>query len=218
MEALWMKELAKSTVLFEYLADFDKKLFIETREKGCPKCCGPLHQSSYVRTIKLSGGVMKSLIFRGLCCGREGCRCRVRPPSCRFFGRSQTPLFLFLFAEFLMSSGDKLADLLDEIVDKTGVATRTIFRWRQWVNKTFSRHSRWMEYVGPYLSALKGSMSEHVNKISRTVANILEIRRAEPLLVSMAIALSRVIGSEPLYLTGLDREINSRRVCHSQTD
>jgi hypothetical protein len=63
----------------------------QVRERGCPRCGGPLYCAHYERKPR---GLGPQAVKAGrydvrlsLCCGRQGCRARATPPSVRFLGR-----------------------------------------------------------------------------------------------------------------------------------
>ena len=71
---------------FSLLLKIDRATADELRQKGCPECGGPLHWANYARSPR---GVpsecgTEHLTRLSLCCGREGCRKRLTPPSVRF--------------------------------------------------------------------------------------------------------------------------------------
>jgi len=84
-----ISELLERSSLFSLLHRIDRDLAEEHRQKRCPVCGGPLHQSNYPR--KPRGGPEdlpeEILVRRSFCCGTEGCRVRSLPPSCLFMGR-----------------------------------------------------------------------------------------------------------------------------------
>ena len=84
-----LTELVEKVSLFRILHRIDTDLCNQHRQKGCPYCGGPLHQSNYER--KPRGGPDnipdEYLIRQSLCCGRPECRRRALPQSCLFMGR-----------------------------------------------------------------------------------------------------------------------------------
>ena len=84
-----LSELLEKVSLFRILHRIDTDLCKQLRQKGCPYCGGPLHQSNYER--KPRGGPEtipdEYLIRQSLCCGRPQCRRRTLPGSCLFMGR-----------------------------------------------------------------------------------------------------------------------------------
>lgn len=106
----------------------DADLAETARRQRCPHCGGVLHSAAYER--KGRPGAEKPPgwdRFHGLCCAREGCRRRVRPPSVRFLGRSPFSAALVLLVGVLATSGAmrKIAQLAKLL----GVSHRTIHRW-----------------------------------------------------------------------------------------
>ena len=75
--------------LYGALLKFDADLAAQARAGRCPWCGGPLHSAKYERKprgalVGLPEGYTERYSF---CCGRDGCRHRVTPPSLRFLGR-----------------------------------------------------------------------------------------------------------------------------------
>ena len=84
---MWLNLLADAS-LFTKLEIIDQELAQEVRSTPCPACGGPLHQANFPR--KPRGGPKeiekRPHIRYSYCCGREGCRKRLTPPSIRFLG------------------------------------------------------------------------------------------------------------------------------------
>ena len=80
--------LLRDSSLFDLLLEFDRDLATEARRAGCG-CGGVLHSAAYPR--KPRGGPPglgpEHAVRFSFCCGVEGCRRRVSPPSLRFLGR-----------------------------------------------------------------------------------------------------------------------------------
>jgi hypothetical protein len=94
----------------------------------CPRCGGPLHAASYQRKPRghIESLDQTSTLRLSLCCGRDGCRHRVTPPSVRFWNR-------------LVYSGPAVFALLctpphsaDErhLRHDTGCSLQSLHRWR----------------------------------------------------------------------------------------
>ena len=79
-------EILNRKSLFSLLHKIDFEIAEQARARGCPIVGGPLHYANYPR--KPRGGppdLDEAFEIRySLCCGREGCRRRVLPPSVRF--------------------------------------------------------------------------------------------------------------------------------------
>jgi len=76
---------------FEGLTTIDAAIVDRAAKEPCRDCGGPLHRGDYPR--KPRGGLLAIAAEAfgrrfSLCCGREGCRRRVTPPSVRFLGAS----------------------------------------------------------------------------------------------------------------------------------
>jgi hypothetical protein len=113
-----MKQLLADTVFFQKLREFDQENFKLAKSKGCPHCGGPLDTANYYRKTRgMEGGLEVRFC---LCCCREGCRKRLRPPSLRFFGRRvYFSAVVILAADFCKQLG--LAGL---------IARQTLARWK----------------------------------------------------------------------------------------
>jgi len=114
------------------LLEIDVQMAARTRERGCPRCGGPLHRADYRR--KPRGGPCHSgpdaTLRHGLCCGREGCRRRQPPPSVRFLGRRVYLGVVVVLGAALQHglSARRVSRLSSEL----GVDRRTLSRWRSW--------------------------------------------------------------------------------------
>lgn len=97
-----------------------------------PFCGGPLHCAHYLR--KPRGGppdLDEAFEIRfSLCCGREGCRRRILPPSVRFLGRKLywAPVVMLVAA---MRQGRPPVVTLQRIKLLFGAWRSTINRWQR---------------------------------------------------------------------------------------
>ncbi len=86
-----------------FLLSIDKDLATSARRSGCP-CGGRLHCANYLRNPR--GGpdhLAKECCYRlSFCCGRDGCRKRVTPPSTRFLGPK-----VYLAAVILLAAANR---------------------------------------------------------------------------------------------------------------
>ena len=122
-------------------------------EAGCSRCGGPLHRSDYPR--KPRGGLLaiggEGLCRRlSLCCGWTGCRRRATPPSVVFLGRR---VYLGV-AVILASLAAQLLAVAREVKRATGIAARTVGRWRGWWQAGFTRSRIFEEQRGRFLPPL----------------------------------------------------------------
>jgi hypothetical protein len=120
---------------FEGLERADAEIAAAVRAGNCQVCGGRLHRGDYDR--KPRGGVVaaagETQVRRfSFCCGREGCRRRVTPPSVRFLGRR-----VYLEAVVVVVSAAMLLLRPREVVHATGVPARTVRRWGLWWSGQF---------------------------------------------------------------------------------
>lgn len=130
--------------LFGKLAEIDEKIARAVAVAGCPRCGGPLHRGDYERKPRgaLIAVAGEAFTHRySLCCGRRGCRRRALPPSVRFLGRR-----VYLEAVVLIASAVALVvGTPRQARGATGVAARTLARWRAWWTSTFPASATWIE-------------------------------------------------------------------------
>jgi len=106
------------------------------RADPCPRlpyCGGPLHSAHYQR--KPRGGppdLCEAYEVRfSLCCGRDGCRRRILPPSVRFWGRRVywAPVMLLVSA---LRQGQNPDITLERLKGLCGVWRSTVKRWQRY--------------------------------------------------------------------------------------
>lgn len=103
-----------------------------------PFCGGPLHCAHYQR--KPRGGppdLDEAFEIRfSLCCGREGCRRRILPPSVRFWQRRVywAPVVLLVSA---LRQGQNPDITLERLKGLCGVWRSTVKRWQRYFLKLF---------------------------------------------------------------------------------
>ena len=149
-----LNSLINVSDLYSNLLQVDKNLADQTRKKGCPQCGGALHSANYPRQLKGCGlPIADTKIIRfSFCCATDGCRCRVTPPSVRFFGRKQyMAMVLVLLSTKLHNLSPQLANELKKL---TGVSYRTLFRWKAWWLKSFPITRFWYCNKAFYLPPL----------------------------------------------------------------
>ncbi len=80
--------LLQSVGFWAFLFSVDWDLAATVRQAGC-SCGGRLHRADYLRKPRGGPkGLSREHCYRlSFCCGREGCRKRLTPPSVRFLGR-----------------------------------------------------------------------------------------------------------------------------------
>ena len=135
--------LLRNPVFFSFLFQLDRNLAEEARHKGCPVCGGPLHWANYERSPR--GGVVgdnqEHTVRLSLCCGREGCRKRLTPPSVRFLGRKVYAGAVVVLVS-AMSQGIT-PTRAEKIYQLFGVSSQTLLRWRKWWLNDFANSRFW---------------------------------------------------------------------------
>lgn len=135
--------LLKDPVFLAFLFQIDLRSAEEARQNGCPVCGGSLHWANYPRIPRGIGCQLgdEQKIRLSLCCGRDGCRKRLTPPSVRFLGRKvyfggAVILFSALSYGVTSTRAGKLHKLY-------GVDRQTIIRWRKWWLDDFANSRFW---------------------------------------------------------------------------
>jgi hypothetical protein len=133
---------------FTKLLNIDREEAERFQQRGCPFCGGPLHQAHYPRKPRgVTDGIDDSHRLRfSFCCGSEGCRKRVTPPSTRFLGRKVyfAPVILLLCAiNNLLSSEEKRKQRVFSQIPKL-----TQCRWRYWWQEQFPSGRAWLMIRG----------------------------------------------------------------------
>lgn len=131
-------QLPHGPAFWAFLFTVDKDLAQKSQVKICP-CGGGLHQANYPRKPRGSAEDLSKDCYRfSFCCGKDGCRKRVTPPSVRFLGRK-----VYLGAVVVLVSAMRqgpsprrvreLSQLFD--IDRRTIARWQIF-WREHVPQT----------------------------------------------------------------------------------
>lgn len=122
---------------FAALVAIDAEIAQRARAAGCLRCGGPLHAGHFERKPRggriAAAGEDFSLRF-SWCCGREGCRKRMTPPSVRFLGRKVYLEGAILIACVLVPLLEQSAAVVRRA---TGIAARTLRRWHAWWQSVF---------------------------------------------------------------------------------
>jgi hypothetical protein len=129
--------IALQREFFEGLTTIDAAIVERAAKEPCRDCGGPLYRGDYPR--KPRGGLLAIAAEAfgrrfSLCCGRDGCRHRVTPPSVRFLGRR-----VYVGAVVILVSAVALAVATASAVTRTtGVPARTTRRWLRWWRGPFT--------------------------------------------------------------------------------
>ena len=162
-----LSELLKKKSLFFHLYEIDKEIAEEYRNRPCPFCGGPLYFANYPRKPRGEpDGVPEECFIRfSLCCGREGCRRRVMPPSCRFLGQKiyWYPVILIIISNWQNQTEERS---IFEMSKQSGISRNTITRWLSFFRGIFPSSPQWQSIRGQVSSSVKsddlpGSLVKH---------------------------------------------------------
>lgn len=153
-----LSELVEKVSLFHILHCIDTDLCKQLRQKGCPYCGGPLHQSNYER--KPRGGPQnipdEYLIRQSLCCGRPECRRRTLPPSCLFMGRRVYWGCVILVVITLKQNRPQSASAR-RIQEMFGISRKTLKRWIEYFRDEFPESLQWQRLRGRLASTVSNN-------------------------------------------------------------
>lgn len=130
-------ELLVDASFVDVLVEMDRALASALKARGCRICGAVLDVANYPRKPRGPWALREEdCLFFGLCCRREGCRTRVRPPSVRFMGRYVYLGVAVLLGAALRQGPSPLSTA--ETSRRLGADRRTLSRWQSW----------WTESVG----------------------------------------------------------------------
>lgn len=162
-----LSNLLQDVSLFRILHQIDRDLAESCQQARCPHCQGPLHKAPYLR--KPRGGpekIPEEYLHRfSLCCGREGCRRRVLPPSCLFLDRRVYWQAVILVVMTLRQSRSNGIGA-NRLMRMFSIPRKTIVRWTSYFRDEFAASSRWLRLRGRVDSSvsngdLPGSLAQH---------------------------------------------------------
>jgi hypothetical protein len=153
-----LSELIKKKNLFPHLYEIDKKMAEQYRQLPCPYCGGPLYFSNYMRKPRGEPEDVpeKYFIQFSLCCGTEGCRKRLMPPSCRFLGRKVYWFAVILCILTDFQNTNEKATMSDWSM-RTGICRNTIKRWLAFFHDTFPAGRTWRRLRGQISACVRNS-------------------------------------------------------------
>lgn len=144
-----LSDLLQDVSLFRILHQIDRDLAESCRQARCLYCHGALHYASYLR--KPRGGPEKIpeeyLIRFSLCCGREGCRRRVLPPSCLFMDRRVYWQAVILIVMTLRQSRSN-GMAANQLMRMFSISRKTIVRWTSYFRDEFAASREWLRLRG----------------------------------------------------------------------
>jgi len=135
-------ELPGDATFWVFLFSIDQDLAKASRADRCPACGCHLHCANYPRKPRGPRNLPEEYRYRlSFCCGRDGCRKRVTPPSVRFLGRK-----VYLGAVVILVSAMRQGPTprrVRELTKLFGVSRETIYRWREFWNEHFPQTTFW---------------------------------------------------------------------------
>jgi len=162
-----LSNLLQDVSLFRILHPIDRDLAESCQQARCPHCQGPLHKASYLR--KPRGGpekIPEEYLHRfSLCCGREGCRRRILPPSCLFLDRRVYCRVVILVVITLRQSRSNGIGA-NRLMRMFSIPRKTIVRWSSYFRDEFAASRKWLRLRGRIDSSvgnenLPGSLVEY---------------------------------------------------------
>jgi transposase len=125
---------------FSFLQEIDLKIASQVAQAGCPWCGGRLHRSDFERKPRSDLFVAPTVELPqrrlSFCCGVQGCRRRVTPPSVVFLGRRVYLGAVVVVASAVALVRDMVASLAAHApatqLPATQVPARTLRRWSRW--------------------------------------------------------------------------------------
>lgn len=151
-----LPELLQKSSLFSLLYKIDSDLAEKTRQSGCPICGSALHYANYDR--KPRGGPDNlpcnySICF-SLCCGKEGCRKRVKPPSTRFWDR-RVYWSIAIFVIMALRQNRPGSYSTYRLARLFNICSDTIRRWISYFRDVFPQSARWQTIRGRITARVK---------------------------------------------------------------
>ena len=126
------------------LLTFDTELAAVARAGRCVVCRSAVHSGNYRRKLRgpLARRLDEEYCWRfSLCCSRDGCRKRKKPPSLRFLG-PKVYLGAMVVLVAAMQHG-ATAMRVAKLSQMFGISRRTVVRWRTWWLSVFAKSPFW---------------------------------------------------------------------------
>jgi hypothetical protein len=142
-----LSELLKNKSLFNQLYIIDKEIAEQYRQMPCSYCGGPLYFANYFRKPRgePDGVDEKCFIRFSLCCGKEGCRHRIMPPSCRFIGQK---VYWYIVILVIISDLQNEKINIFKMSKLFNISRNTIARWVNFFQDIFPSSSQWQSIRG----------------------------------------------------------------------
>ena len=162
-----LSEIINKVSLFHLLYQIDQDLARQKQQEGCPHCGGPLHYSNYLRKPRGSRQNIPNeyLVRLSLCCGREECRKRTIPPSCRFMGR-RVYWGCVILVVMTLKQARPSGSATNSLMRQFGISRNTLLRWFAYFREVFPSSAKWQMLRGRVSTSvenvrLPGSLLEH---------------------------------------------------------
>lgn len=149
-----LSELHQKSSLYFLINRIDTDLSEQCREIGCPDCDGSLHKAYYMRKPRGGPELPEELCKRkSLCCGNQGCRHRLLPPSCLFMGRRVYWGIVILLIMTIRQNRPEGRNV-SRLIDRFGIDRKTFFRWVVYYRDVFPSSVCWRMMRGRFLAAV----------------------------------------------------------------
>ncbi len=151
-----LSEVLKSESLFWNLYKIDLATAERYRQMKCPHCQGPLYYANYLRKPRGEPEGLSEECFLqfSLCCGREGCRRRLIPPTCRFLGKN-----IYWYAAILTIVSDwqnqSVGITMSRFAETIGISRNTLRRWVGLFKEIFPTSAQWKKIRGRVPASVK---------------------------------------------------------------
>lgn len=138
------------------LLDIDRDIAEEARKGRCSSCSGPLHCAHYRRKPRGVDPQIVALEFvyrLSFCCGQEGCRRRLTPPSVRFLGPK-----IYLGAIVVLVTAMRQGPTpqgMRKLGSLFGADRRTISRWQKLWREVFPSTKFWRVAKAHFMPTLQ---------------------------------------------------------------
>lgn len=174
-----LSELLEKKSIFFHLYTLDKLVAQECQKKTCAECGGPLHFANYQRKPRGEPcDLPEEYLTRfSLCCGRQGCRRRVTPASCRFLDRK---IYWFPVIVCVVSDIQRvdLKPTALKFPPHLQISRNTLGRWPFFWGEDFPSSPQWQSIRGQVSAKVKNdklpiSLLNHFSRLKHSLEKAL---------------------------------------------